>query len=97
MEAKFFDQYQHTWDNIHPHFITILAGKWRRETILISRLKNLRDMFLFPLGIIQSLWYIWTRGIDVVFCKGGYVSLPVVLAAWIARKEIYVHDSDTKP
>lgn len=35
--------------------------------------------------------------IDVVFCKGGYVSLPVVIAAWILRKKILVHDSDTKP
>jgi UDP-N-acetylglucosamine--N-acetylmuramyl-(pentapeptide) pyrophosphoryl-undecaprenol N-acetylglucosamine transferase len=30
-----------------------------------------------------------------VFCKGGYVALPVVLAARILRKRIIVHESDT--
>gem|GEM_PF-3445026 len=34
--------------------------------------------------------------IDVVFCKGGFVSLPLTIAAWIWRKKIYVHESDTR-
>ena len=35
--------------------------------------------------------------IDVVFCKGGFVSLPLTIAAWVWRKKIYVHESDTRP
>lgn len=97
MEYTFFEKYKDTFTNIHPQFISILAGKYRRETIWISRWRNLRDVFLFPLGIIQSIRHILTKKIDVIFCKGWYVSLPVVIAAWICRRQIYVHDSDTTP
>lgn len=97
MEYMFFEKYRHSFNVIHPQFISILAGKYRRETIRRSRLRNIRDLFLFPLGIIQSIRHILTKKIDVIFCKWGYVSLPVVIAAWICRCEIYVHDSDTTP
>ena len=97
MEYKFFQQYSWSFQYIHPQFISILSGKYRRETIWISRWRNLRDLFLFPLGIIQSLYWILIDRIDIVFCKWWYVSLPVVIAAWLLRKKIYVHDSDTTP
>jgi hypothetical protein len=46
--------------------------------------------------VFQSLVYLLRFRIDVVFCKGGYVALPVVVAAWILRKKILVHESDTR-
>ena len=70
MEYAFFTKYEDTFKHIHPQFISILAGKYRRETIRQSRLKNIRDLFLFPLGIIQSIRHILTKKIDVIFCKG---------------------------
>lgn len=97
MEYEFYTRYKDTFDSLTPQFVTIWAGKYRRETIWRSRLKNMRDIFIFPIGILQSLYYLMRYRIDVVFCKGGYVSLPVVIAAWILRKKILVHDSDTKP
>lgn len=97
MEYRFFKDYESTFQNIKPFFISIYAGKFRRETIWKSRLKNLRDIFLFPIWVIQSLYWILYYHIDIVFCKWWYVSLPVVVAAWILRKKIYVHDSDTTP
>ncbi len=97
MEYSFFERYLPTFKHIHPIFIPIVAGKYRRETIWISRWKNLRDVFLFPVGIFQSFYRILYYHIDVIFCKWWYVSLPVVIAAWILRKKIYVHDSDTTP
>lgn len=69
MEANFFDQHQDTFEYIQPQFISIIAGKYRRETIRRSRLKNIRDIFLFPIGIIQSIIAIVYHKIDVVFCK----------------------------
>lgn len=90
-------QYVTTFTHIHPQFVSILAGKYRRETIWRSRLKNIRDLFMFPIGIIQSLYWILRCHIDIVFCKWWYISLPVVIAAWLLRKKIYVHDSDTTP
>ena len=97
MEYTFFTNYKNSFKHISPQFISIFAGKYRRETIRQSRLKNARDMFLFPLGILQSIRYILMKDIDIVFCKWWYVSLPVVIAAWICRRQIYVHDSDTTP
>ena len=97
MEYNFYVSTQALFQHIHPKFISIVSGKYRRETIRISRLKNIRDIFLFPFGILQSIFWLRYYDIDVVFCKWGYVALPVVLAAWILRKSIYVHDSDTTP
>lgn len=97
LEYKFFLQYKDTFHHIKLQFLSISAGKFRRETIWRSRLKNIRDICIFPYGVIQSLRYIFTKNIDIVFCKWWYVSLPVVIAAWILHKKIYVHDSDTTP
>lgn len=93
---------QKAFNNIKPStfnckFISILSGKYRRETPIKSRLKNIRDIFLFITGIFQSLfWLIYLR-VDVIFCKWWYVALPVVLAGAILRKKIIVHESDTHP
>ena len=70
MEYKFFSQYVSSFTSITPQFIAIVAGKYRRETIWISRWKNLRDMFLFPCGVLQSLYWLLVHRIDIVFCKG---------------------------
>jgi UDP-N-acetylglucosamine--N-acetylmuramyl-(pentapeptide) pyrophosphoryl-undecaprenol N-acetylglucosamine transferase len=35
--------------------------------------------------------------VDAVFCKGGFVALPVVFAAKILRKKLIVHESDVHP
>ena len=83
------------WDKVK--FISILSWKWRRETPLKSRLKNIRDLFLFAAGFIQSTFYLRKSKADVVFCKWWYVALPVVFAAKFLRKPIFVHESDVKP
>ena len=88
MAAKF-------WDKVR--FISILSWKRRRETPLKSRLKNIRDLFLFAVGFIQSTFYLRRSKVDVVFCKGWYVALPVVFAAKFLHKPIFVHESDVKP
>lgn len=77
------------------NFIPIYSGKYRRETFLKSRVKNIRDLFLFGIGIIQSLFRLIYHKIDVIFCKWWYIALPVVIAAWILRRKIIVHESDT--
>lgn len=77
------------------NFIPIYSGKYRRETFLKSRVKNIRDLSLFGIGIIQSLFRLIYHKIDVIFCKWWYIALPVVIAAWILRRKIIVHESDT--
>ena len=53
--------------------------------------------FLLKLGGIQSFWYfLWHRP-TLVFSKGGYVSLPAAIAAWMLRIPVYLHESDAIP
>jgi UDP-N-acetylglucosamine--N-acetylmuramyl-(pentapeptide) pyrophosphoryl-undecaprenol N-acetylglucosamine transferase len=60
-------------------------------------LKNLRDIVLIAIGIVQSISYFLIRRPDVVFCKGGYVCVPVGIAARIFKIPLIIHDSDTHP
>ncbi len=77
---------------------SILAGKIRRYLGVKSILQNLIDIvFKTPIGIIQAFFYIFFLAPDVVFSKGGYGSLPVVLASWILQIPIFLHESDVSP
>jgi UDP-N-acetylglucosamine--N-acetylmuramyl-(pentapeptide) pyrophosphoryl-undecaprenol N-acetylglucosamine transferase len=71
----------------------ILSGKMRRY----FSLKNFTDFFKIPLGLIQSLWHLLVFMPDAIFSKGGYASLPVVLAGWIYQIPILIHESDSVP
>ena len=88
----------------------IAAGKFRRYAnlnfwyrtfspwhIWHTHIPNFIDAFKFLGGVIQSLikMLIWRP--DVVFCKGGYVSLPVGLVAHLYHIPLVIHDSDTVP
>ena len=72
---------------------TIKAGKLRRY----FSWENLKDVFKIPVGAIQSLFYIYRFKPNVVFSKGGFASVPPVIAAWILRIPIVTHESDIIP
>lgn len=57
--------------------------------------KNITEIVNLPIGFFQSLWRVYKFMPDVIFAKGGYVSLPVVAAAWIFRIPIIIHESDS--
>jgi UDP-N-acetylglucosamine--N-acetylmuramyl-(pentapeptide) pyrophosphoryl-undecaprenol N-acetylglucosamine transferase len=71
----------------------ILSGKLRRY----FSLSYIPDIFKIPMGILQSLWQLLVFMPDVVFSKGGYAGIPVVIAAWIYRIPIIIHESDITP
>lgn len=84
----------------------IAAGKVRRyHGVSVFRqlldipttLYNLRDLFLIATGLMQSLLLIFRGRFDVVFTKGGYVCLPVGIAARMCRIPLVIHDSDAHP
>ena len=79
--------------NIKFPYKNVLAGKWRRY----FSLKNFVDILKGPLGILQALWHVFWFMPDVCFGKGGYASLPGVLACWLYRIPIVIHESDTVP
>jgi UDP-N-acetylglucosamine--N-acetylmuramyl-(pentapeptide) pyrophosphoryl-undecaprenol N-acetylglucosamine transferase len=71
----------------------ILAGKLRRYFSVWT----LFDLIKMPFGLLQSLWYLYFWMPDVIFSKGGYGSMPVVLIGWLYRIPILIHESDTVP
>lgn len=71
----------------------ILAGKLRRY----FSLRNIVDLPKFFIGFFQALWIVYCIMPDVIFSKGGYDSVPVVLAGWIYRIPILIHESDAVP
>ncbi|HWQ59810.1 MAG TPA: UDP-N-acetylglucosamine--N-acetylmuramyl-(pentapeptide) pyrophosphoryl-undecaprenol N-acetylglucosamine transferase, partial [Candidatus Fimivivens sp.] len=68
----------------------ILSGKVRRY----FSFANFTDPFKIPVGFLQALWHLYSFMPDVVFAKGGSVSVPVCLAAVALRIPIVLHDSD---
>lgn len=84
---------------------TIWAGKlrrysgegWRQLFDLRSQVLNVRDITRTLRGIVQS--YIILRRIrpEVVFTRGGFVSVPVAFAAKILGIPYLTHDSDSMP
>lgn len=71
----------------------ISAGKLRRYVSV----ENVLDLFRVVAGVWQAYWLLGRLAPDVVFSKGGYVSLPVVLAAGLRRLPVVAHESDLSP
>ncbi len=72
---------------------SISAGKLRRY----FDLKNFTDAFRILIGFIQSIILLIKLRPAIVFSKGGFVSCPVVWAAWLCRIPAAVHESDITP
>ncbi|MBN1525339.1 MAG: undecaprenyldiphospho-muramoylpentapeptide beta-N-acetylglucosaminyltransferase [Spirochaetales bacterium] len=74
-------------------FAAIPAGKLRRY----FSLRNLIDMFKVVAGIVRS-WFILKKCKPlVVFSKGGYVTVPPVIAAGFLKIPVVTHESDFDP
>ena len=84
----------------------ISAGKFRRynhlnfwQHLMIPSIvfPNIRDLFLIIAGFFQSFFKLIFWRPDVIFIKGGYVCLPVGVAAHLLRIPFVIHDSDAHP
>ena len=71
----------------------ISSGKFRRY----FSLKNFTDPFRIIKGYREAKKYIKELKPDVLFSKGGYVSVPVVYAAKKLNIPIVIHESDYTP
>ncbi|GMU74217.1 MAG: UDP-N-acetylglucosamine--N-acetylmuramyl-(pentapeptide) pyrophosphoryl-undecaprenol N-acetylglucosamine transferase [Candidatus Campbellbacteria bacterium] len=74
-------------------FKHINAGKRRRYTSIL----NFFDLFKTGLGVIKAMLKLFFVFPDVVFSKGGYASVPVVLAARVFGIPVIIHESDAVP
>ncbi|MGB9743232.1 MAG: undecaprenyldiphospho-muramoylpentapeptide beta-N-acetylglucosaminyltransferase [Minisyncoccales bacterium] len=76
----------------------IFAGKIRRYINWQSVLQNIIDILIkIPLGFIESFFYIFYLSPDLIFSKGGFGSIPPVLAGKILLVPIFFHESDVIP
>lgn len=70
---------------------------WQKVFDIKTLLLNIRDVFYVVLGFVQAWWLLGRVQPDVVFLKGGFVGVPVGLAAALRRIPIVTHDSDAIP
>ncbi len=75
------------------HFVRIPAGKQRRYFSILNYL----DFFVTLYGVIVALCKLFFIYPDVIVSKGGYTSVPVVLAGMLLNIPIIVHESDALP
>lgn len=79
----------------HPEVVyhSIQSGKLRRY----FSMKNFTDLFRVGAGTFQALSIIRKLKPEIIFSKGGFVSVPVVMAAKLANVPVVVHESDVTP
>jgi len=83
-------------EKIKTHYIS--SGKIRRYFSIGSLFANFFDVFFkIPFGIFQAFVIMFFTAPDLVFSKGGFGSVPVVIAAWILRIPVFMHESDMVP
>lgn len=68
----------------------IYAGKLRRYFSIY----NFTDIFKTFIGFFQSLYYMIKFKPNIIFSKGGFVSIPVCFAGKLLGKKIIIHESD---
>lgn len=74
-------------------FKSVSAGKLRRY----FSLRNIFSPFETIIGFFQALRIIAKFNPDVIFGAGGFVAVPVMLAGYIKRKKIVIHQQDLIP
>ena len=69
------------------------AGKVRRYHSIL----NVTDLFKTCAGVVKCFFILFKIYPDVVISKGGYASVPTVIAANLLKIPVIVHESDAKP
>ena len=100
-EAGFDICYMGSYDGIEKQLIEdlgiayygISSGKLRRY----KSLKNVTDVFRVNHGIGQAKRLIKKIKPDIIFSKGGFVSVPVVIGGRANKVPIIIHESDMTP
>ena len=71
-------------------YMGVFSGKFRRYWDW----RHLTDPFLVLLGFLQSFIILSFYRPNVIFAKGGFVTVPVGIAGWILRIPLIIHESD---
>ena len=73
---------------------SIYTGKLRRY----FSVENMMDFFKFLMGVAQSFFYLlkFKRQNTLIFSTGGFVGLPLVIAAGVLRFKVYIHEQTSR-
>ncbi|MEN9922230.1 MAG: hypothetical protein RL097_507 [Candidatus Parcubacteria bacterium] len=74
-------------------FVSCPAGKLRNY----FSIQNFFDIFRNFFGFFIAIWKLYIIYPDVIFSKGGYTSVPILLAARFLRIPVVIHESDAVP
>jgi UDP-N-acetylglucosamine--N-acetylmuramyl-(pentapeptide) pyrophosphoryl-undecaprenol N-acetylglucosamine transferase len=96
VELYYFGPSPYDEESLTKHNIKYIycpAGKIRRYFSIQNFLDFFRNLVGFPIAILK-LFIIYP---DVIFSKGGYTSVPILLAAKLLRIPVVIHESDAVP
>lgn len=74
-------------------YVGISTGKLRRY----AAWENVKDPFRILKGTYEAYRTMKNHRPSILFSKGGFVSVPVVIAAWLNRIPVIIHESDLTP
>jgi UDP-N-acetylglucosamine--N-acetylmuramyl-(pentapeptide) pyrophosphoryl-undecaprenol N-acetylglucosamine transferase len=80
-------------EGINIPYHSIRCGKLRRY----FSWQNFLDPINLLIGIAQSYCLLRKLQIEVIFSKGGFVALPVVIGGYLNRIPVVIHESDMTP
>jgi len=104
-EKNNFDKIEFAWigtrDGIEKKMIKtekikyygIFGGKLRRY----FSWKNFVDPLLIFFGFLQAFKIIISLRPSLILTAGSFISVPVVLAGWVLRVPIFIHQQDVRP
>jgi UDP-N-acetylglucosamine--N-acetylmuramyl-(pentapeptide) pyrophosphoryl-undecaprenol N-acetylglucosamine transferase len=95
-ELYYFGPSPYSKELLAQHSITYVytpAGKLRRYFSVQNFLDIFRSLFGIPVAIIK-LYIIYP---DVIFSKGSFTAVPILIAARLLRIPVVIHESDAKP
>ncbi|MBK6013800.1 UDP-N-acetylglucosamine--N-acetylmuramyl-(pentapeptide) pyrophosphoryl-undecaprenol N-acetylglucosamine transferase [Streptomyces sp. MBT53] len=79
-------------------FKTVATGKIRRSgnPLKLASPANIKDMGRVPLGAVQARTVVSEFEPDVVLSTGGYVAVPIGLAARFCRRPLVIHEQTVR-
>ncbi len=96
IELYYFGPAPYDQDLLKVHgvkFVYCPAGKLR----LYFSIQNILDIFRNFFGIFVAIVKLYNIYPDVIFSKGGYTSVPILIAARLLRIPVVIHESDAVP
>ena len=95
-ELYYFGPSPYNKDSLEKYnikYVSCPAGKLRRY----FSIQNFFDIFRSFFGVFVAIWKLYVIYPDVIFSKGGYTSIPILIAAKFLRIPVVIHESDAVP